>query len=145
MATPNPHVLITTSANFPCATRHLDGVRAAAPGAELRLRDRNAVMADDVAWAEVLFGWPPREHLHLAKGLRWVQLPSAGADRYSDRSLFPHPDFVLTNSRGVFGQPIAEHVLALLLAWSRNLHAYGRQQGSASPGPKRRERRVKDD
>ncbi len=128
MASPNPRILITTSANFPCAPAHIERVRETSPGAELRLRDRSAVTAEDMAWAEVVFGWPPREHLPLAKSLRWVQLPSAGADRYADRSLFPHPDFVLTNSRGVFGQPISEHALALMLAWSRNLHVYSRQQ-----------------
>ena len=128
---PATRVLITTAAVFRCEERHLAAVREAAPGAEVRVRDRDQVTADDIAWAEVLFGWPPREHLALVKSLRWVHLPSAGADRFADRSLFPHPAFVLTNSRGVFGQPIAEHVVALMLAWSRNLHVYGRQQERA--------------
>jgi phosphoglycerate dehydrogenase-like enzyme len=113
---------------FHCDERHLAAVRAAAPGAEVRVLDRERVTAGDVAWAVAVFGWPPREHLGLAKSLRWLHLPSAGADRFADRSLFPHPAFVLTNSRGVFGQPISEHVVALMLAWSRNLHVYGRQQ-----------------
>jgi len=128
VASANPRILITTSANFPCAERHLARVREAAPGAELRLRDRAAVTAEDLAWAEVVFGWPPKEHLPLARDLRWVHLPSAGADRYADRALFPRADLALSNSRGVFGQPIAEHVVALMLAWSRNLHVYARQQ-----------------
>jgi phosphoglycerate dehydrogenase-like enzyme len=126
-----PRILITTAAVFSCEARHEARVRAVAAAAEIRIRPRDVVTADDLAWAQIVLGWPPREHLARARDLVWLHLPSAGADRYADRSLFARPDLVLTNSRGVFGQPIAEHVIALMLAWSRGLHLYMRQQQAA--------------
>ena len=78
--------------------------------------------------AEIIFGAPDPDRLVTAKRLKWLHLPSAGADRYADRNLFCNKDIHLTNSRGVLGMPIAEYVLGVMLAFSRNLHLYARQK-----------------
>ncbi|QXJ26353.1 D-2-hydroxyacid dehydrogenase [Actinomadura graeca] len=60
-------------------------------------------------------------------GPRWVHIASAGVDRL----LFPalvEADTVVTNSRGVFDEPIAEYVLGLVLAFAKDLPATLRLQ-----------------
>ncbi len=52
--------------------------------------------------------------------LRWVHSAATGVDAL----LFPalaESDVVLTNSRGVFDQPLAEYVLGLMLAFAKDL------------------------
>ena len=73
-----------------------------------------------IAEAEILVGWPGKEDLAQASCLRWLQLPSAGAAGYA-RDL--PPQVQLTNARGVFGIPIAEHVMAMMLALTRGVPA----------------------
>lgn len=72
--------------------------------------------------AEIIFGNPSIDELHLAKALRWVQMTWAGADRYLGGN-FPR-NVCLTTASGAFGETIAEHTLAMLLALCRRLPAY---------------------
>ena len=54
--------------------------------------------------------------------LRWVHVAAAGVDKL----LFPalvQSEVVVTNARGVFDRPIAEFVLAVILAHAKELHA----------------------
>ncbi|WP_432064587.1 D-2-hydroxyacid dehydrogenase [Streptomyces sp. C10-9-1] len=53
---------------------------------------------------------------------RWVHTPSAGVDRLLCPELAAS-DTVVTNARGVFEQPIAEYVAALVLAMAKDLPA----------------------
>jgi phosphoglycerate dehydrogenase-like enzyme len=56
---------------------------------------------------------------HAADRLRWVHIASAGVDPV----LFPairDSDVVLTNSRGVFDDAIAEYVLGVILAFAKD-------------------------
>lgn len=70
--------------------------------------------------ADVLVGLPPPEDLARATRLRWLQLTSAGVNRYAGRI----PEGVtVTNARGAYDVPTAEHVLALMLALVRHLPA----------------------
>jgi phosphoglycerate dehydrogenase-like enzyme len=65
---------------------------------------------------------------------RWVQLPWAGVEPYAD---LLGPERLWTCGKGVYAEPVAEHVLALLLAGLRELPAraqataWGRQGGSS--------------
>ncbi|TDD83959.1 D-2-hydroxyacid dehydrogenase [Actinomadura rubrisoli] len=94
---------------------------------------REGGLADALRGAEIVFMWDfrsaalagawPREG-----GPRWVHIASAGVDRL----LFPalvEGDAVVTNSRGVFDEPIAEYVLGLVLAFAKDLHGTVRSQG----------------
>lgn len=60
------------------------------------------------------------EALHAADQLKWVQAVSAGVDRFLTPA-FRERDIVLTNTSGVHASNIAEHVLALMLAFARRL------------------------
>jgi phosphoglycerate dehydrogenase-like enzyme len=75
--------------------------------------------------AEIVFGQPPPEFLALSQNLRWFQLSSAGYSRYDTkhfREAIRSKNAVVTNSSSVFDEPCAEHVMALLLADSRQLY-----------------------
>src|SRR3981081_1146741 len=75
--------------------------------------------------AEIVFGQPPPEFLERSQNLRWFQLSSAGysrSDTNNFREAIRSKNAVVTNSSSVFDEPCAEHVMALLLADSRQLY-----------------------
>jgi D-3-phosphoglycerate dehydrogenase len=61
----------------------------------------------------------------LHDGVRWVQSSSAGNEQLIRTGLVEGTR-IWTSAAGVYARPIAEHVLTLLLAAARNLHAYAR-------------------
>ena len=85
------------------------------------LPDADALFVWDFLSTAVAGAWPA-EH-----GPRWVHIASAGVDRL----LFPElvsGQAVVTNSRGVFEEPIADYVLLLVLAFARDLTTTLRHQ-----------------
>jgi len=59
--------------------------------------------------------------------LKWVHSVSAGVDMMPLDKLREH-NILLSNSRGIHGKPIAEQILGMLIAFSRGLHGYWRNQ-----------------
>jgi phosphoglycerate dehydrogenase-like enzyme len=57
----------------------------------------------------------PADALQRAPSLRWVQLHSAGADHVLGNPIM-HTDVAITTSSGIHATPIAEYVLASMLA-----------------------------
>lgn len=53
-------------------------------------------------------------------GIGWIQLPSAGIERYSE-VIAAHRDRKWTSAKGAYAAPVAEHILALTLASLRRL------------------------
>ncbi|MFI0483434.1 D-2-hydroxyacid dehydrogenase [Actinomadura sp. 9N215] len=94
---------------------------------------REPELADALPGADVLFMWDflsdaLADAWPSGGGPGWVHIASAGVDRL----LFPglvEGDAVVTNSRGVFDEPIAEYVLGLVLAFAKDLHTTVRLQG----------------
>lgn len=69
---------------------------------------------------EVAFGWFPPALLPEAGALRWVQSWAAGTDWIFGREeIASKPDLVVTTASGVHPQPIAEHVLGMLVMLAR--------------------------
>ncbi|SFS80391.1 D-2-hydroxyacid dehydrogenase [Saccharopolyspora flava] len=62
-----------------------------------------------------------------ADALRWIHAASAGVDRLLFPELRDSP-VALTNSRGVFDQPIAEYVLGTALTFTKDMHTTLRLQ-----------------
>jgi len=60
------------------------------------------------------------DEVHAAPRLRWVQAISAGVEQYPIAELRQR-EIILTNFSGVAATNIAEHVLALILAFARGL------------------------
>jgi phosphoglycerate dehydrogenase-like enzyme len=83
----------------------------------------------EIAGAEVAFmGTFLREQLAAAPRLRWIHSPAAGVGGMLFPEMLASP-IVITNSRGMSADTIAEHVLAVTLAIFRRLpHAFRSQQ-----------------
>jgi phosphoglycerate dehydrogenase-like enzyme len=98
----------------------------------------NAADADEartaMADADAFFGKLTPELLAAAGQLRWVQSPTASLEHYIFPELVSHPA-VLTNMRGLYSDVIAEHVLGMMLAFTRNLHQYIRNQAECRWDP----------
>ncbi|XRQ13689.1 D-2-hydroxyacid dehydrogenase [Actinomadura welshii] len=94
---------------------------------------REAQLAEALPGADVLFVWDFLSEAVAGAwprtgGPDWVHIASAGVDRL----LFPglvESGTVVTNSRGVFDEPIAEYVLGLVLTFAKDLHTTVRLQG----------------
>jgi phosphoglycerate dehydrogenase-like enzyme len=98
-------------------------------GHTLRVVDRDTAAADARAWLEdatVAFGQPPVDALISNDRLRWIELSSAGYERYdrSDlRDAFAARGVAMTNASGVYADACAQHVLAMMLSACRGLPA----------------------
>lgn len=80
--------------------------------------------------AEVLISFPNiirKETLDSLPNLKWIQLFSAGFDQ-GDLSYLKSRSITLTNARGIYSIPIAEDVVARLLAINRQLPQYIQDQ-----------------
>jgi phosphoglycerate dehydrogenase-like enzyme len=81
------------------------------------------------AWfdgASIAFGQPPIEALLANQRLKWVELGSAGYERYDRpdvRAALTGLGAPLTNAGGVYADACAQHVLAMMLAAARGLPA----------------------
>ncbi len=106
-------------------SQDLDRIREAAPGSRIVNLSVEGLADGPLEDVEVLLrGWLSSEAfdrlLARAPRLRWVHSATSGVER----ALTPaarHRQITVTNARGVFTRPIAEHVLMLILAISRRL------------------------
>jgi phosphoglycerate dehydrogenase-like enzyme len=76
--------------------------------------------------ADVIFGQPDPSIVMTSPKLRWIHLTSAGYTRYDTdavRAEMQRRGIRLTTSSSVYAAPCAEHVLAMMLAVSRELPA----------------------
>lgn len=71
------------------------------------------------------------ELLARAPHLAWAHSLSAGVDRLLAIDGVRESELVLTNSRAAHGPAIADHVMAMLLTFTRNLHQYDESQRRA--------------
>ncbi len=79
--------------------------------------------------ADAFCGYITPELLAAARKLRWIQAPRIGLEHY----MFPaleQSDVLLTNTRGMLADLVADHAMALVLALARDLPTYMRQQWS---------------
>lgn len=78
----------------------------------------------DLAAADIAFGQPDAAQCLALPRLRWVEVSTAGYTRY-ERPVFLEPfrdrGSILTNMSSVYAEPCAQHVLAMMLAFSREL------------------------
>ncbi len=79
---------------------------------------------DKAADYEIIYGYCPPKELKAASSLRWLCCSYAGTDVYNDRSVFPHPGVLLTNSSGAYGITISEHLIMVLLMLLRRMPAF---------------------
>ena len=106
------------------APQAVPALQAAAPGVTLLLaRDaKEAVaLAKD---ADAVLGFCSAELLAAGPDIRWVQSFSAGVERCVSIPALRERGILLTNMQRVAGPVMAEHVIAMMLAYARGLHFY---------------------
>lgn len=89
-------------------------------------------LADAIDGADALLLWDffsqsVRDVWHRAGSLRWIHVAAAGVDKLLFDELVAS-DIIVTNSRGIFDRPIAEYVLATILAMAKDLPGSWRRQ-----------------
>lgn len=105
----------------------LEALQAAAPDVEFVNAATVAEAAAAMPEADGFLGKITPELLARAGRLRWVQSFTASLEHYIFPALVEHP-CVLTNTRGLFGDVIADQVMGYVLCFARNLHTYVRHQ-----------------
>jgi phosphoglycerate dehydrogenase-like enzyme len=105
------------------ADRPPPGVGVVGEAVDVSFADTVPELAAALPGAEVLFAWRPRSGLlepawEHAGDLKWVQSGSAGVEDLLFAGLVDS-HVVLTNSRGVFDDAMAEYVLGLLLLFAK--------------------------
>lgn len=118
------NILILTNRYFHMDDNYKDQIINSFPGSEVTIINRKELTPEILQKAEVIFGWPGVDEIQLAANLRWLHLPSAGADSYTSGEIPLPKHVILTSSNGVYGKPIAEHVLAMILSFNKNLQVY---------------------
>lgn len=106
------------------APQAVPALQAAAPGVKLLLAkdSKEAVsLAND---ADAVLGFCSADVLAAGPDIRWVQSFSAGVERCVSIPALRERGILLTNMQRVAGPVMAEHVMAMMLAYARGLHFY---------------------
>lgn len=83
-----------------------------------------AASASSLDGIDIVFGQPDPERVLASGTVRWVQVTSAGYTRYDTaefRAGASTRGLVVSNSSSVYDEPCAQHVLAFMLAQTRQL------------------------
>jgi D-2-hydroxyacid dehydrogenase (NADP+) len=122
---PGLNILVTNS----LAERHIKAIKTVAPYCNIISCDLQQAR-EHIAHTDILLTWGSMDirPLYLAAPkLKWVHALSAGVENL----VYPEmkaANTLLTNSRGIHGIPISEHVFAMMLAFTRGLNMFIRQQ-----------------
>jgi len=91
-----------------------------------------------LAQAQIVFGQPDPRALLDSPNIEWVHLTSAGYERYDNapfRKAMLDRGTIVTNSSSVYCEPCAQHALAMMLAFARQLPAALLNQSSSRQWP----------
>ncbi|HEU4383764.1 MAG TPA: D-2-hydroxyacid dehydrogenase [Anaeromyxobacteraceae bacterium] len=103
------------------APERIAALRKVAPGVRfVEVPDR--APAPDVSDADAAIGICDPDVVARAAKLAWIQLLSAGAERCVRLPVVRERRPLVTNMQRVYGPAMAEHVFAMLLAFTRSLH-----------------------
>ena len=111
------------------AERHIEAITCVNPNIQVFSSDlEHAHEYIDKVDILVPWGYMDIRPLYLqAQNLKWIHALSAGVENL----IFPEiqdGSTILTNSKGIHGIPVSEHVFALMLAFTRGLNLLVRQQ-----------------
>lgn len=103
---PDPELMASVHARATVRYTEQAGLADALPGAEV-------LFVYDFTSAAVPGAWP------AADRMRWVHMGATGVNTVLFDELI-HSDVVLTNTRGVFDEPIAEYVLGQIIGFAKD-------------------------
>jgi phosphoglycerate dehydrogenase-like enzyme len=107
--------------------KELQAIHDVSPECEVINAATEAEAVRAIPTAEAFYGYITPEMLAAATRLKWVQAPRIGLEHY----MFPElaqSDVILTNTRGMLADLVADHAFALALSLARELHFYMRNQ-----------------
>lgn len=119
--TKNVLILLTTD------EVHRKRMREAAPAAHIIFLPKDELTGEQIARANVIVGNPPLSLLPRAEKLEWLQLESAGANRFTEPGVLKETT-LLTNATGCFGLSISEYMICMVLSLFQNQKAYRENQ-----------------
>lgn len=108
---------------IPMTEEHKNKLENSVSGYQFIYKNVKDIERDDVKDVSIIAGSIPPELLVCAEKLRWLQLPSAGYDKYVKKGVLPE-GVKLTCSVGAYGPAVSEHMLAMVLALQKRLHTY---------------------
>lgn len=112
----------------------LDWLKEAVPDVELIAMSRGGP-GPDMTGVQGLIGFCPANLIRAAEDLHWIHIAAAGVERCVSLPEIQDRDILMTNMQRVSSAPIAEHVIGMLLALSRNLPLYLSQQNEGKWKP----------
>jgi phosphoglycerate dehydrogenase-like enzyme len=105
------------------ATEMIGALKAAAPDVEFI-----AVHAGDAARqaanVDALFGICSAEIVAAGKSIQWIHMVTAGVEQCLSNPALRERNILITNMQRIGGPIIAEHVMAMMLAFTRGLDIY---------------------
>lgn len=108
--------------------KHLTELQQQIPDVELIMVRSDEEAMKYVSTADALIGMCSADLIKAGSELRWIHILSAGVEYCDLTSEIQERNILVTNMQRVNSDPIAEHVIALLLSLSRNLKHYMTQQ-----------------
>ena len=106
----------------------ITGVREAAPEANVVVAKDAAEVDREIVDATVVIGGNiTDEQVEAANDLVWHHVPWVGVESII-RPAIQEKGIILTNGSGVNSENIAEHVVAMMLMFARDLHSFVRHQ-----------------
>ncbi len=99
-------------------------LRTVVPGVHLIAAPSIATALESVPEADAIIGFCSPDLLAAGPRLRWIQLPSAGAEYCVRIPAVRERDILITNAQRIYGPEIAEHVMAMMLAFTRGLYRF---------------------
>lgn len=117
---------------MPLTPAQKERLQSASPHSQLVFRDESSFYDSPdagklLAEADAIIGFPPPRLLPGLKRLKWLQLYTAGANRYVEFPDYPR-HITLTNASGAYGLAISEHMVGMVFALVKKLHLYRDQQ-----------------
>lgn len=98
----------------------LQRLRRVAPGVEFLIARNEQEALGLAAEADAAYTFCTPAVIQAAPRLRWMQVGSAGVERYPFREL-KERGITFTNAKEIYGIQLADHTMALILAFSRQL------------------------
>ncbi len=108
----------------------VEALREVAPGVKFTVADGATQAVRLARHADAVLGQCSAEVLEAGRGIRWVQALSAGVEECVSIPALRERDILLTNMQRVAGPVMAEHVVAMMLAFARGLDFYIPERGA---------------
>jgi len=108
-----------------------ESLRLAAPGVEILWAANAQEYVERAPLADVVLGPCSPDMVAAAKRLRWLQSFSAGVESCIAQEPLRNGTVILTNMQRIGAPVMADHVMAMLLSFSRNLPQYHDAQRDA--------------